>query len=463
MGSNKSDIGIIGLGKMGQNLARNFADNDFSVSVFNMELQVEGQTTSDFTEMLSDQDFYKAADLADFVDSLCKERVIFLLVQSEESTDHVIESLIPLVDSCDIIVDAGDSFYKDTVRRQNRLVENGIEFVGMGMSGIVEGSLMEPSLMPGGSNKAKMKLMPILEKISAKVNGEACVSWIGEKGSGHFVKMVQDGIANAEMQLIAELYEVCRLGMKMNNEEITKFIEEKLIDIHEGYLLEITKDILRKKEGEEYVLDTILDVAGIEKISKWVCLEAIELGVPIPTIAAATNQRFLSSLIDLRRDFSTTAHRPQNVLVKDSMMQILPQAFLCARMIAYAEGFHLMSIASKTYNWNLDFSEIARIWRGGCMISSNMLYLFKQAFDEAKEEGKEILHLFESPMIGAMMNNTNILLASVITSTSVASSIALPSFSAASNYLRSFSSVTLPSNMIQAQLDYYGAESYRTI
>ena len=460
-----SEIGLIGLGVMGKSLARNFASRGISVSVYNVPFPGEEKVTEEFIAEFPESKFYGAKNLEDFVQSLQKERLVLLMIKSGDPVDEMIEKLIPLLEKGDSIIDAGNSFYKDTRRRSEYLSSKGLHFVGMGVSGGEEGALNGPSIMPAGSDLSKERLLPLLNKIAAVSYGEPCVSWIGADGAGHFVKMVHNGIEYADMQLLSEAYGLCRYGAKMSNSEIADFFETKFVDLHESYLLSITIDILREEEDEIAIIDTILDVAGHKGTGMWTSREALEMGVAVPSITAAMNQRIISSYKPLRTSIAAGTFQMGNVLQKEVLESVLPLALLTARLVAHAEGFHLMQVASDTYNWNLDMQKIAKIWRGGCIIRSAMLPVIAKAYYDYESENTEgtLEHLFLDETFQTLLNNNFVALSGLLSSALIGSSIATPCLSASHEYLRSMCSEILPINMIQAQRDYFGAHTYRTI
>jgi len=446
-----NDIGVLGLGVMGKSLARNFANKGVKVSVYNVPLKGEENVTNDFVQQYDEGGFYGANSLTDFVNSLSSPRQILLMIKSGQPVDEMMNQLIPILDKGDCIIDAGNSFFKDSQRRHEYAHHQGIHFVGMGVSGGEEGALKGPSIMPAGTQHSKESLLPLLEKIAAKKNGEPCVRWIGKGGAGHFVKMVHNGIEYADMQMITEIYAIYKWGLGYDNKQIANKFESFNKSIHNSYLVEITIDILRKKIDDSYVLDEILDVAGHKGTGMWTSREALELGVAVPSITAAMNQRIISSYKSIRKDF----HQPIKSTSIDANISI-EKALLAGRLNALAEGFHLMYIASKHYDWDLNMQDIAAVWRGGCIIRSEMLPLIMEAFEE------DISHLYYSStfknILDEAMNHLNLLIGTCTTT-----GIPLPSLNAASEYYKSMTCNNLSINLIQAQRDYFGAHTYRTI
>ncbi len=451
----KSTIGLLGLGVMGKSLARNIAGNSYTTSVYNIPFEGEEKVVENFVDSFQELPFYGAKDLADFVDSLATPRMILLMIKAGQPVDEMIDQLIPFLSENDMIIDAGNSFYKDTQRREEKMQNLGFHFVGMGVSGGEEGALKGPSIMPAGTAYAKNHLLPILQDISAKVEGEPCTNWVGPDGAGHFVKMIHNGIEYADMQLISELYEICRKVFRLPNSQIANLFES-FEEIHRGYLLEISIDILRKKEDDEYVLNTILDVAGHKGTGMWTSREALELGIAVPTITAAMNQRIISSYKSLRNALGASPR--VSITLTDDWIQTLEHGFIFSRIQAHIEGFHLIHAASKKNNWNINMSSLSALWRGGCIIRSSMLPLFMKCFDS--NEGIE--HLYQSEIIMNLMkfNSDHVI---SINTLAQQHGISAPCFAASIQYFLALTTRELPINMIQAQRDYFGAHTYRTI
>ena len=295
MAERKADIGILGLGVMGKSLARNFASKGIKTAVYNVPFKGEENVVQEFVSSFPEANFIGRSDLENFVESLSTPRAILLMIKAGQPVDDMIAQISPLLDKGDIIIDGGNSYYKDSIRRYSTLQSEGIEFVGMGVSGGEEGALKGPAMMPAGSNKGKERLLPLFQKIAATADGLPCVDWIGKDGAGHFVKMVHNGIEYADMQLLTEIYAICKNVLGYSNDQTADLLERWKSTIHNSYLLDITIDILRYKEEDEELLETILDVAGHKGTGLWTSKEALDLGVPIPTITSAMNERILSS------------------------------------------------------------------------------------------------------------------------------------------------------------------------
>lgn len=454
------EFGIIGLGVMGKSLALNFSNKGFKVAVYNIPLPGEESVVNNFVTQYSDHSFFGGQNLVDFVQSLDRPRKVLLMVKSGAPVDSVIEQLLPHLEKGDIIIDGGNSFFKDSIRREKELAAKGLYFVGMGVSGGEKGALLGPSMMPGGSEEIRTQLMPFLQKVAAQAEGNPCVAWIGENGAGHFVKMVHNGIEYADMQLLSESYSILKNVVGLDNEEIAAFLEKWRSSMHSSYLLDITIQILKFKESDQSVLETILDVAGHKGTGLWTVKEALDLGVAIPSISAAMNARILSSRKALRVKLSekivaSSALAPDKIAM---LKEHLPNAILASRLVALAEGFHLMKVASQKYDWNLNLSDIANVWRAGCIIRSKMLPLISDIF----ERETSIEHLFEASLFQPEMSR---LISSLKIVMEVLSNqnVALPALATVLPYYQSMHESYSPINMIQAQRDFFGAHTYKKV
>ncbi len=452
----KSEIGLIGLGVMGKSLSRNIAGRGFLMSVYNRHIDgSEENVAIDFKNQHEEMSSAKAFDdLKSFVDSLAIPRKIFLMVNAGQAVDHVIQELVPYIDAGDIIIDGGNSHYKDTERRFSKLREHGISYLGTGVSGGEEGALKGPSIMPGGSKEAYEHTSAIWRSIAAKdKNGSGCCAFIGKGGSGHFVKMVHNGIEYAEMQLIAELYGIMRYGMAMSPVDISEVFDSWLQTDCTSYLLEISKDILLKKEDEHYLLDLILDQAGNKGTGSWTTIAACELGVPIPTMTAALYARYQSSYYDLRQEASKV-YASANVSLEMEISD-LRKAYQIARIINHHQGFNLIEEASKSYDWSIDFKELARIWTNGCIIRSALM---EQIAENLEDNSNILLHPKLSVLVLDSFSKLSELVSQVAKTT-----VAIPCLSSAMNYHKSFIQERSLANMIQAQRDYFGAHTYERL
>ncbi|MDW5288032.1 NADP-dependent phosphogluconate dehydrogenase [Formosa sp. PL04] len=449
---NKATIGIIGLGVMGKSLSLNIAEKGFPIAVYNRKEKGEENIVSEFLqENKSFENLVGFSNIQDFINSVEKPRQFFLMIKAGKAIDAVIEQIIPYLSKNDIIIDGGNSHYLDTEKRYNYLATKQINFIGCGVSGGEEGARKGPSIMPGGNPESYKIVAPILEAISAKDSqNNPCCTFIGNKGAGHFIKMVHNGIEYAEMQLLAELYGL--LSSTMNNIEIANLFSTWNKTDLASYLLEITIEILRKKEGDNYLLESILDKAGNKGTGSWSSKAALDLGVPNTMMASAVFARYMSSFkekrIALSKKLTIKKSAPQELNIA-----AIENAYRFARIVNHHQGFDLMQEASTTYYWDLNLSEIARIWTNGCIIRSNfmgnLVVLFKQnesildhatLFDDLNNSEDELKKLIE-------MGLTN--------------RVPLDTFWASYNYWISMTSENLPANLIQAQRDYFGAHTYQ--
>src|SRR6201996_9575784 len=458
MSADKYDFGMIGLGTMGRNLLLNMGDHGVKGAGFDKDAS-KGQLLEQEDKNHNLKGF---SDVKEFIASLNKPRAIMMLVPAGKIVDDVIAELTPLLDKGDILIDGGNSHFTDTNRRVDELEAKGLHFFGMGVSGGEEGARRGPSMMPGGDKDAYNVMKPILESIAAKVDGAPCVTYIGPGASGHFVKMVHNGIEYGIMQLIAETYEIMKTGLKMDNEAIhqvfIKWSEGRL----KSFLIEITKDILGyKAEGTDHLLiDDIKDEARAKGTGKWTSQVAMDLQAPIPTIDTAVSMRDLSKYKEMRLEAAKVYSKEAPVLNvnTDEFLEELEQAFYFSMVITYAQGMFLLSNASKEYNYDLHLAEIAKIWRGGCIIRSEFL---NDIYNAYKGDAK-LSHLLLDPsvekVVSAALPGTRNVISSVI-----AAGIAAPSHAASLSYFDNFRTGRMPSNLTQAQRDYFGAHTYELI
>lgn len=452
----EAEIGLIGLGVMGKSLALNLLSKNINVSVFNRQVPgLEEDIAKNFVQQNAEKyTFQGFDDLDQFISSLARPRKILLMVNAGAAVDAVIESLLPFLEKGDIITDGGNSHYKDTWRREKMLREQGIHFIGCGISGGEEGALKGPSIMPGGSAEAYKQMGPLLEKIAAKdKTGNPCCTHIGPDGSGHFVKMVHNGIEYAEMQLIAETYHFLRFYTNSTPETIADLFETWNKEM-KSYLLEISVDILRKKENEEFLINKILDAAKQKGTGGWSTNAALELGVPLDTITAAVLARNISGMKEIRVNASNLYRNENNQSgnleeIKDELFQ----AYKTASIINHAVGYDLLRVASSEYSWNLNLSEISRVWTNGCIIRSGLM---EDLVDIFKDSNNHLL--LNKNIISEIEKNQASLTKTV--SIALQSGFAVPVLSAATNYLLNFTSAQNSANMIQAQRDYFGAHTY---
>lgn len=457
---NSPEIGIIGLGVMGKNLAINMARNNIRISVYNREIRgkEENIARSFAAEYKKEFNFPWFDDLEDFVNSLPQPRNILLMVNAGEAVDSVIDDLLPYINNGDLIIDAGNSHFTDTARRLDYLLNKDILYLGAGISGGEEGARKGPSIMPGGLESAYNRISIILETIAAKDKiGKPCCSFIGPGGSGHFVKMLHNGIEYGEMQLIAEFYHFMRFHLKIPSVEIAGLFLKWNKEL-KSYLIEISAAILQKKENSGLLLDKILDVAGQKGTGGWSTGAALELGVPLDTITAAVMARNISANKERRQEAEEKYKgKAVNNIDADLIKQDLFKAFKTVHIINHAIGFNLLQHASAKYNWSLNLSEIARVWTNGCIIRSGFMEDLVSVFNQ-KSSG----HLLLNPGIIAEVKNKRDELVHVV-SEALKSRCPMPVSSAALNFLYSFTSAVSSASMIQAQRDFFGAHTYERI
>ena len=430
---NKTDIGLIGLAVMGENLALNMESKGWYVSVYNRTVPgvEEGVVDRFMNSRAKGKNIEGFTDIKAFVDSIATPRKIMMMVRAGSPVDELMEQLFPLLSPGDILIDGGNSNYEDTNRRVKLAESKGFLFVGSGVSGGEEGALNGASIMPGGSEKAWSEVKPILQSIAAKApDGTPCCQWVGPAGSGHFVKMIHNGIEYGDMQLIAEAYWVMKNLIDLNNEEMAdvfaRWNEGKL----RSYLIEITANILRHKDKTGgYLIDKILDAAGQKGTGKWSVINAMELGMPLGLIATAVFERSLSAQKDLRR--------------------------LASKLVSYAQGFAVLQRASDASDWHLDLASIARMWRGGCIIRSVFLNDIAAAFEAPDKPKHLLLAPYFREEIKTLLSGWKSLVAEAMKE-----ELPVPAFSSALNYFYSLTSADLPANLVQAQRDYFGAHTF---
>jgi len=452
-------FGMIGLGTMGRSLLLNMADHDFKVAGYDKDIEKNS--------LLEKEGAGKPVkafnNLPEFIQSLQKPRSVMMLVPAGKIVDDVIEELIPLLDKGDLIIDGGNSHFTDTNRRVAYLDAKGFNFFGMGVSGGEEGARKGPSMMPGGNKEAYQHVKYIFEAIAAKVNGEPCVTYIGPGASGHFVKMVHNGIEYGLMQLISETYELLRKGLKLDNEEIQKIFAQWNEGRLQSFLIEITKDIVSfKKPGEDHLLlDDIKDEARSKGTGKWTSQVAMDLQLPVTLIDSAVAMRDLSKYKSLRTQLDTSFKNDGinfSNINKAEYLVSLEQAFYFAMITTYAQGMHLLSKASSTYEYQLNLADIAKIWRGGCIIRSGFLAEIYSAF----QKDNSLEHLLLDSKVQTLIKETQRGMRNIV-SGAVSSGIAIPAYAAAISYFDAITTRNLPSNLIQAQRDYFGAHTYQLI
>lgn len=452
----KSAIGLMGLGTMGGNLARNIAAKKFSISLFNHNPEkVEKFLSSYGTKEMSG---YKT--IKDFVASLEKPRKIILMVPAGSAVDETLAGLVDYLEKGDIVIDGGNSYFKDTIRRQETLKKIGVHVVGVGISGGEEGALHGPSIMVGGEKAAWQALAPILKKIAAKdFTRNTCAGYLGTGAAGHYVKMIHNGIEYAIMQMIGEAYSLLKSHYKLTNEQIAEFFEICNEGRLAGYLFEIVPPILRKKEGKKYLVDLILDAAKNKGTGKWTSQESLDVGVSLPAITQAVFARYASSDKKLRTALSKMRSikkaKPSHDL--ETFLDNLEKSLYAACLMAYSEGLYLLTRANKDYGFNLDMSEVIRVWEGGCIIRSKLLYDLKNAKKEMATS-----HFLMNKKSVQQIEKCRPAWAQVI-SESLNANVPTPVLTTTLQYFDTMTSRELPANLIQGMRDFFGAHTYERI
>ncbi|PFG05799.1 NADP-dependent phosphogluconate dehydrogenase [Bacillus sp. es.034] len=453
------EIGVIGLAVMGKNLAWNIESRGYSVSVYNRS----SEKTEEMMNESKGKNVNPTYTIEEFVNSLESPRKILLMVKAGNPTDATIEQLKPYLEKGDILIDGGNTFFEDTRRRNQELSELGIHFIGTGVSGGEEGALTGPSIMPGGQKEAYDLVAPILKDIAAKVDGDPCTTYIGPDGAGHYVKMVHNGIEYGDMQLIAESYFLMKNVLGLSAEEL----HEVFADWNEGeldsYLIEITADIFTKKDEEtgKPMVDVILDKAGQKGTGKWTSQSALDLGVSLPIITESVFARFISAIKDERVKASKMLKGPDTKPFdgdKKALVESIRKALYMSKICSYAQGFAQMRSASDEYKWDLEYGDIAMIFRGGCIIRAQFLQKIKEAYDRESN----LTNLLLDPYFKEIVESYQYALREVI-SVAVQNGVPVPGFSAALSYYDSYRTETLPANLIQAQRDYFGAHTYERV
>ena len=453
------DIGLIGIAVMGENLALNMASKGFSVVVSS-----RNQATVDgfLKGRAKGKAMTGTTDIAELVALLKKPRKVMLMIKAGKPVDQVIETLIPLLDEGDIIIDGGNSHYDDTTRRTQYLKTHGIHFVGTGVSGGEEGALTGPSIMPGGAKEAWPAVKPILQGIAARVeDGGICCDWVGEDGAGHFVKMVHNGIEYGDIQLISETYHLLKDYVKLDNDTMAEIFKRWNEGELDSYLIEITADILAyKNEQGEHLIDVILDTAGQKGTGKWTANAALDHAIPLTLIAESVFSRFLSAQKDERVEAANVYPRTIKPFEGDqaTFIEDLRQALYAAKIISYAQGYALMKQAATDQGWQLNYGGIALMWRGGCIIRSVFLDKIKAAY----ETNPKLTNLLLDDYFKETMNRVIPRLRKVV-SASVLAGIPTPTLSAALAYFDGYTTERLPANLLQAQRDYFGAHTYERL
>lgn len=455
----KADIGLIGLAVMGENLVMNMESKGFVVAVFN-------RTVSKVDAFVAGRARGKRIigthSLEELVASLERPRKVMMLIKAGEAVDHMIDSLIPLLEPGDVIIDGGNSHYPDTIRRCALVEGKGLLYVGTGVSGGEEGALKGPSMMPGGSPAAWPLVRPVFQAICAKVeDGTPCCDWVGPDGAGHFVKMVHNGIEYGDMQLICEAYHLMRDMLGMDDAQMSEVFAQWNRTELDSYLVQITRDILAAKDEDgSPLVERILDTAGQKGTGKWTGISALDEGVPLTLIAEAVFSRCLSAMKAERVEAARlyAVKRTPYEGDRDAMVEDIRKALLASKIISYAQGYLLMASAARTYGWVLDFGSIALLWRGGCIIRSTFLGKIKEAYDRDPALSNLLLDPFFKDLIEGLVPSWR-----RVVSQAALSGIPAPAFASALAWFDGCTTANLPANLLQAQRDYFGAHTYERV
>ncbi|KQT18492.1 6-phosphogluconate dehydrogenase [Chryseobacterium sp. Leaf404] len=453
----KYNYGVVGLGVMGRNLLYNIADNGFSVAGFDLDQEKVVELRNGIA---SGTRVIGSVSLEEFVANLDSPRKIILMVPAGKPVDAVLESITPFLNPDDVVIDAGNSYFKDTERRIESLKSKNLHFMGMGVSGGEQGARRGPSIMPGGDWDAFELVKPMLEVISAKVNGEPCTAYMGKGAAGNYVKMVHNGIEYAIMQLISEAYDLLRKGAKLNNDQLYEVFKKWNEGEMNSFLIEITRDIFRQKDDltDGFLVDQILDKAGAKGTGKWTSEQAMEIGVSIPTIDIAVTSRILSAYKAERVEASQLYTREVAVTPENTelFIQEVGDALYLATLISYAQGLALLVKASEEYSFEIPLKDVVKIWRGGCIIRSVLLEKFYAAYSE----DENLSNILLNKEISEIVKNK---LSSLRKTAAYAISNGVPSLGlqSALGYFEAYTTESLPVNLLQAQRDYFGAHTYQ--
>ena len=453
----KPQIGVVGMAVMGKNLVLNIESRGNTVAIFNRT----GSKTKAVVEEHPDKKLVPSYKIEDFVASLEKPRRIIMMVKAGAGTDAVIKELLPLLDKGDVLIDGGNTFFEDTMRRSAELDKSGINFIGMGVSGGELGALHGPSLMPGGQKEAYDLVAPILEAISAKAeDGAPCVTYIGPNGAGHYVKMVHNGIEYGDMELIAESYNLMRNLLGLDVKEMADIFSEWNKGELDSYLIDITADILTRKDdlgSDKPIVDMILDRAGNKGTGKWSSQSALELGVPQSVITESVYARYISAMKQERVEASKVLPKPvANVSVdKKEAIEMIRKALYFSKLMSYAQGFEQLRFASEKYDWKLQYGDLAKIWRAGCIIRARFLQNITDAYNKKLDLQNLLLDDYFLNIAKNYQESVRDLVG-----VAVKAGVPVPGFSAAISYYDSYRSAVLPANLTQAQRDYFGAHTY---
>lgn len=455
----KQQIGVVGVGVMGRSIALNFESKGFSVSIYDLS----DEKVQEIIESHKGKNIFGTTNIEEFVQSLESPRKILLMVNAGVITDKAIESIVPYLDKGDILIDGGNSFYKDTIRRNQELAEKDILFIGAGVSGGEEGALTGPAIMPSGQLEAYQAVEPLLTGISAKVNGDPCCTYIGPDGAGHYVKMVHNGIEYGDMQLITEAYHIMKEYLGLTTDELHEVFSEWNKGELDSYLIEITADIFTKKDPEtgKPLVDVILDTAGQKGTGKWTSQSALDLGVPLSIITESVFSRFLSAMKDERVRASKILSGPVKKEFtgnREGFIELIRKTLYLSKICSYAQGFAQFKVASAEYGWNLKPGEIAMIFRGGCIIRAGFLQNIKDAYDRNPELDNLLLDEYFKSVVENYQEA-----AREVVSVAIQAGIPVPGLTSALAYYDSYRSEVLPANLLQAQRDYFGAHTYQRV
>lgn len=455
----KADIGLIGLAVMGENLVMNMESKGFTVAVYNRTTE---KVTNFVEGRAKGKNIIGTMSIGELVDKLENPRKIMLMVKAGKAVDENIEMLLPYLDKGDIIIDGGNSHFPDTIRRAKYVEEQGLLYIGTGVSGGEEGALKGPSIMPGGSIAAWPAIKPIFQAIAAKVeDGSPCCEWVGDNGAGHFVKMVHNGIEYGDMQLICEAYFLMKEYLGMSATEMGKVFAEWNNGELDSYLIEITRNILAYKDTDgNPIVDVILDTAGQKGTGKWTSIASLDEGVPLTLIGEAVYARCLSAMKDERVKASGILNGPAPKFAGDKkdFIEDIRKALFASKIVSYAQGYALLMAAAKTYSWDLNYGGIALMWRGGCIIRSVFLGKIKEAFDQDNNLSNLLLATFFREKIEKAQSGWR-----NVVSQAALNGIPVPAFASALSYYDGYRCERLPANLLQAQRDYFGAHTYERL
>jgi 6-phosphogluconate dehydrogenase len=458
--SSSTRIGLTGLAVMGQNLARNIARHGFPIAVHNRTTE----KTREFVDSYGDEGTFTYTESdADFVAAIEAPRTIIIMVKAGQPVDQVIANLKPYLSKGDLLIDGGNSLFSDTERRIKELAAEGFLFLGTGVSGGEEGALNGPSIMPGGPKEGWDRISDILQAIAAQVDGTPCVTYIGEGGAGHYVKMVHNGIEYADMQLIAEAYDLLKNGAGLSNEELADVFDQWNQGDLDSFLIDITVRIFQTKDPDNdsvYLVDQVLDKAAQKGTGKWVAQGALDLGSPVTAITEAVFARYLSAIKDQRIHAAGILTGPSGKYTgdKDAFVAAVRDALYASKVVAYAQGFDQMKLAAAEYGWNLHYGELATIWRGGCIIRARFLDRIKDAYDQDPALPNLLLAPYFTEALTKAQDSWRLVVAEA-----VKLGIPVPAFSSSLAYYDGYRRERLPANLIQAQRDLFGAHTYERI